>query len=147
MQIKNLVKLTLISALFISTHISAAEVFTWKNKNGTNAYADAPRNLQPASVNVIDVRTHTVIPKPSTNNPDNAPKSLAEQQKKLSDQIAEQNRQVEEQNKRVEQQNQQQKEANCKTARMNLQFAQASRVPNRDDLLKRYNEDIANFCN
>ena len=148
MHITTFAKLALLGTIFASAQLSAAEVFTWKNRNGSNTYSDVPRNLKPAHANMVNVRTRSVTPaapeQPAAPADGN---SLADQQKQLSDEIARQNKQVEEQNKKIDEENRQQKEANCKTARMNRQFAESARVANRDALLQRYDADIAQFCN
>ena len=40
----------------------------------------------------------------------------------------------------------QQREADCKRARLNRTFAESARVINREELLQRYDQDIAAFC-
>lgn len=97
-----LTKILLLSMLFIGTHAGANEVFSWKNPSGSTSYSDVPRNLQPAQVNRMNVRTHSVTPPPAPAAAAANPESLAEQQQKLGEQIARQNKQIEEQNKRVE---------------------------------------------
>ena len=147
MHITPMIKLALVGALFASAQLSAAEVFTWKNSNGTTAYSDVPRNLKPAQAGTVNVRTRSVTPAPAQPAANANGQSLADQQKQLGEQIAQQNKQVEEQNKKIEEENRIQKEANCKTARMNRQFSETARVNNRDELKARYDADIAKFCN
>ncbi len=147
MHITSLAKLALLGTVFASAQLSAAEVFTWKNRNGSNTYSDVPRNLKPAHAGLVNVRTRSVTPAAPEQPAPADSQSLADQQKQLSDEIARQNKQVEEQNKRIDEENRLQKEANCKTARMNRQFAETARVNNRADLIARYDADINQFCN
>ena len=142
-----LTKILLLSVLFIGAHAGANEVFSWKNPSGSTSYSDVPRNLQPAQVNRMNVRTHSVTRPPAPAAAAANPESLAEQQQKLGEQIARQNKQIEEQNKRVEEENRRREEENCQAARINRQFAESARVNNRDALIARYDGDIAKFCN
>ncbi|MDO5074216.1 Uncharacterised protein [Neisseria animaloris] len=147
MHITRLAQFVLLGSLFAAGTLSAAEVYTWKGKNGSTSYSDVPQNLQPSRAGTVNVRTHTVTPSVSTQSASTDGDSLADKQKQLNDQIAEENRRVEEQNKKVEEQNRQFKEDNCKTARLNRQFAETARSANRDELMKRYDADVSKYCN
>ena len=37
-------------------------------------------------------------------------------------------------------------EANCKTAQMNLSFAQNARTDKREALIQRFNQEVAKYC-
>ena len=149
LHITQLAKITLLGVLMASGTLYAQEVYSWKSKSGTNTYSDAPRNLKPTQANVINVRTQTVTPiapvvaAASTATPD----SLADEQADLNNRMAQQNKEIEERNKKIAEENRVQKEADCKRAQLNLSLAESARVPNREELLKRYNEDITHFCN
>lgn len=124
----------------------ADEVYTWKNGN-TNVYSDTPRGLKLDKSNSrMNVRTQTTITveqKPVT------PPSLAQQQAELNAKIAAQNKNIEEQNAKIAAEKlkaeQETKAQNCEIARKNRQFAESAR--NKDDLIPRYEADIAKYCN
>lgn len=145
MHITRLACAAVFSCLLLQGQVAAAEVYTWKSKSGSTSYSDVPQNLKVSNASTVNVRTRTVsLP--------SAPKaeeegSLADKQKQLNDAISSENRKIEEQNKKIEEQNRRQKEDNCKTARLNRQFAETARVANRDEFIRRYDADIAKFCN
>ena len=121
-------------------------VYTWKN-GANNVYSDTPRGLKLDKSNSrMNVRTQTVITleqKPIT------PPSLAEQQAELNAKIAAQNKNIEAENAKMlaekQKAEQEAKAQNCELARKNRQFAESAR--NKDDLIPRYDADIAKYCN
>lgn len=146
MHITRTVCAAVLSCLLLPAQPAAAEVYTWKTGSGSNSYSDVPRNLKASGAATVNVRTRTVSP-PSAPKAEEGAGSLSEQQKQLNDAISQENRKVEEQNKKIEEQNRRQQEDNCKTARLNRQFAETARVANREEFVKRYDADIARFCN
>ncbi|KPN73891.1 DUF4124 domain-containing protein [Neisseria dumasiana] len=138
--------LVLISGMLFSGSLATAEVYTWKNKSGGNSYSDVPQNLKASQSGTVNIRTHTVI-RPAAPKAAEGEGTLADKQKELSDAIAEENKKIEERNKKVEEENRLQKEGNCKIARMNRQFAETARIANREEFVKRYDADVAKFCN
>jgi len=121
-------------------------VYTWKNGKG-NSYSDTPNRLQLDRSNVMNIRTHSVkaVVKSKSEAADEG--TLAEQQAKLNERMLAKNKLIEEQNKKIEEENRKNKEDNCRIARMNQQSAESARVANRDDLIKRYQGDVAKYCN
>lgn len=144
---KTLTALTAI-ALCASAGAWAAEkdVYTWKN-GATNVYSDTPYGLKLDKHNSrMNIRSQSVIrleQKPIT------PPSLAEQQAELNKQIAAQNKDIEAQNAKIQAENakkeQEAKSANCEASKRNRQFAENAR--NKDELIPRYDADIAKYCN
>ncbi|MCP1659599.1 DUF4124 domain-containing protein [Neisseria perflava] len=127
--------------------LQAAEVYTWKNRSGSNTYSDVPNRLQPALTGKINVRTQTVsLPAAASGNTAKSG-SIAEQQQQLNNKITQANKQIEEQNQKIAEAARQQKEDNCKTAQLNRQFAESARANNRSALIQRYDSDIAKYCN
>ena len=124
------------AVLCSSGALAADNVYTWKNGKG-NSYSDTPNRL----------RTHSVkaAVKPKSEAADEG--TLAEQQAKLNERMLAKNKLIEEQNKKIEEENRKNKEDNCRIARMNQQSAESARVANRDDLVKRYQGDVAKYCN
>ena len=148
MHITKLTKLTALAVLLVSGSLSAQEVYNWRSGSGSNAYSDVPRNLKPSNANVINVRTQRVTPPAPAAPADTAAAdgSLAEQQAELNNKLAQQNKEIEERNKKIDEENRQQREADCKRARLNRTSAESARVINREELLQRYDQDIAAFC-
>ncbi|SUA36654.1 Uncharacterised protein [Neisseria zoodegmatis] len=146
MHITRFARLLLVSGMLVSGSVSVAEVYTWKNKSGGNSYSDVPQNLKISQSGTVNIRTRTVTP-PTPPKTEAADGSLADKQKDLNDAVAAENKKIEEQNKKIEEENRLQKESNCKIARMNRQFAETARIANRDEFVKRYDADVAKFCN
>ncbi len=146
MHITRTVCTAVLACLLLPAQFSAAQVYTWKSKNGSTSYSDVPQNLKVSNASTVNVRTRTVTPPPAPQAAEGEG-SLADKQKQLNDAISQENKKIEEQNKKIEEQNRQQKEDNCKTARLNRQFAETARVANRDEFIKRYDADIGKFCN
>lgn len=148
MRTQSIKKILVLSALAVSSSLFAADVYTWKTGSG-NSYSDSPRSLKPAYSDLISVHTTQVIPV-RKQSADTAiasdANSLSEQQRKLNDQIAKRNLETEKRNKEVEQQNQKVAETNCKAARLNRTAAESARTNNREQLLARYDADIARYC-
>lgn len=122
------------------------EVYTWK-KGSTNVYSDTPNGLKLDRQNSrMNIRSQSVIrleQKPIT------PPSLAEQQAELNKQIAAQNKNIEEQNAKIQAENaqreQEAKTSRCEAAKRNRQNAEQAR--NKDELIPRYDADVAKYCN
>ena len=138
----------LAAAVLCSSGALAADdnVYTWKNGKG-NSYSDTPNRLQLDRSNVMNIRTHSVkaVVKSKSEAADEG--TLAEQQAKLNERMLAKNKLIEEQNKKIEEENRKNKEDNCRIARMNQQSAESARVANRDDLIQRYQGDVAKYCN
>ena len=138
----------LAAAVLCSSGALAADdnVYTWKNGKG-NSYSDTPNRLQLDRSNVMNIRTHSVkaVVKSKSEAADEG--TLAEQQAKLNERMLAKNKLIEEQNKKIEEENRKNKEDHCRIARMNQQSAESARVANRDDLIKRYQGDVAKYCN
>lgn len=146
MHITSLTKLSLASLLLVSASLYAADVYSWKKPNGTNAYSDAPLNLRTTSMNKVNIRTQTVQAAAPAEQAVSGTDGLADEQHKLNQKLADRNKQIEKQNQKVAEENKQQQEENCKTARLNRAFAESARTANRDALIGRYDADIAKYC-
>ena len=138
----------LLSSILI---VNAAEVFTWRDSRGNNQYSDAPKQLVPANTEKFNVRTHTTtsLAPPVQNASLSASDvdSLAAQQALVNRKIEEQNRRTAEQNKKIDEQNRKNREDACKTSKINRSIAENLRTNQRDNLIKRYDEEIRNNCN
>lgn len=125
--------------------LTDTEVFQWKTRRGTNAYADTPRNMIMGESNVLNVRTKTVTPPtPTTIGGGNPNMSLADQQALLNQRIAEENKKNQEE---YAKQQAETKAENCKTARMNRDMIDKTNASNRAELAPKYDADIAKYCN
>lgn len=122
--------------------VHAANVYSWKSSNGLTVYSDTPRNLKLKGTNSLNVRTQTATPRTGKLP---VPTSLADEQAQLSQKIALQNRQIEEQNAKVAAEMRQIKEENCRNAQSNRKLAESAR--NRDQIIAKYDADIAKNCN
>ncbi len=145
-------KISLVTLLLSSILIvNAAEVFTWRDSKGNNQYSDAPKQLVPANTQKFNVRTHTTtsLAPPVQNASLSASDvdSLAAQQALVNRKIEEQNRQTAEKNKKIDEQNRKNREDACKTSKINRSIAENLRTSQRDNLIKRYDEEIRNNCN
>lgn len=146
---KKLVTALTVIALGVSANAVAnskdPEVYTWK-KGATNVYSDTPNGLKLDRQNSrMNIRSQSVIrleQKPIT------PPSLAEQQAELNKQIAAQNKDIEAQNAKIAAENakkeQEEKASRCDAARRNRQNAENAR--NKDELIPRYDADVAKYC-
>lgn len=136
-----------LSANALANSKNAGEVYTWK-KGATNVYSDTPNGLKLDRTNSrMNVRSQSVIhleQKPIT------PPSLAEQQAELNKQIAAQNKNIEEQNAKIAAENakkqQEEKASRCEVAQRNRQNAEKA-TNNKDELIQRYDADVAKYCN
>lgn len=108
-----------------------------------NLYTDVPIHMQAKNCEVVSVQTGTVVQKadPSINE---KPLSLAEQQAQINNQIAEQNKKIEEANLKAAADA---KQENCKAAQMNRDMVEKTNARNKNDLLPKYEADIAKYCN
>lgn len=146
MRTQSIKNILILSVLAVSGSLLAADVYTWRTGNGSNSYSDSPRNLKPAYADLISVHTTQVLPVKQADTATASEPSLVDKQSQLNDQIIKRNKELEERNKEVEKRNQQIAETNCKAARMNRAAAENARTNNREQLLARYDADIARFC-
>ena len=124
---------TLLAALALAAVSGAAwadssTVFTWKTRRST-AYSDTPRNMQMGTVDTLNVRTGTISAPPTAEQP--PANSIAE------------NKRIEEANAKAAADT---KAENCKAAQMNKQTVERNNVRNKDELLPKYDADIAKYC-
>lgn len=136
---------TLLAVLALATVSGAAwadssTVFTWKTRRST-AYSDTPRNMQMGTVDTLNVRTGTISAPPTAEQP--PANSIADQQAQLNQKIAEENKRIEEANAKAAADT---KAENCKAAQMNKQTVERNNVRNKDELLPKYEADIAKYC-
>lgn len=139
---KSVMTLTLLSLLAATASAADTEVFSWKS-GGSTVYSDTPANMQMGRSSVVNIRTGTVTP-PAPKEASTANLSLAEQQALLNQKIAEQNKQIEDSNAKLAAET---KAENCKAARLNLETVEKTNARNKDELIPRYNADIAKYCN
>lgn len=133
---------TMVLALSLSTQALSANVYVWR-EGGRNAYSDIPKNLRMDHANKMNLRTHNV--RQSTEVRHKEPDSIAERRLALAQEAAERDKKVEDENKRIAEANAKIKQENCEQARSNLKLAESAR--NREQLVPKYNNDIARFCN
>lgn len=133
---------TAMTFIFINS-AQAVSVYSWKDNKGITAYSDTPNGLKIKGTNTLNVRTQTVsIPR---HGQPTLPTSIADQQVMLSQQIAAQNRQVEMENAKIKAERDKIREENCRNAQSNRKLAENAR--NRDQLITKYEQDIAANCN
>lgn len=137
---KNLI-VTIIVLASLSATAADTQVYNWKDSKGNNVYSDTPRNMREGESGTINLRTGTVTA-PVIEKTE--PTSLIEMQAQLNEKIIAENRRREEENNRLIAET---KAENCKTARMNLDTVNKSNARNKDDLIPKYNADIAKYCN
>lgn len=153
-------KLTLLAAcaatMLFSGSLMAEDVYEWKTGRVSN-YSDVPRNLTPATSNVVNVRTQTSRPAvappgqqqnqlPQVQN-NNGEISATELQAMAAQKQLEENRARDESNRKVQEQNDAIRASNCNAARINLQHAQTARVQNREQLVQQYQINVNQYCN
>lgn len=152
-------KLTLLAAcaatMLFSGSLMAEDVYHWKGRSPT--YSDVPRNLVPATSNIVNVRTQTSRPAvapaghqqnqlPQVQN-NNGEISATELQAMAAQKQLEENRARDESNRKVQEQNDAIRASNCNAARINLQHAQTARVQNREQLVQQYQINVNQYCN
>ena len=129
-------------ASFLLIPPAEAAVFTWKDGGG-NSYSDVPKQLHPDQSQILNLRTRqtkpAVKPKPAV---DQNAGSAKENEKD----IAEKNGQLEEEKKRIAETERQNKEENCRISKMNLKAVGNSNAKNKDDLIRKYNNDVNKYC-
>ncbi len=131
-----------LAVIMSSSAFAAPTVYVWRDGRG-NAYSDTPLNLRMDYANKMNLRTHNVCA--ATEVKHKMPESLAERQLELAKESAAASKKVEDENKRIAEANAKIKQENCQQARSNLNLAQNAR--NRDQLVPKYNADIAKYCN
>ena len=152
-------KLTLLAAcaatMLFSGSLMAEDVYHWNSRSPT--YSDVPRNLVPATSNIVNVRTQTSRPAvapaghqqnqlPQVQN-NNGEISATELQAMAAQKQLEENRARDESNRKVQEQNDAIRANNCNAARINLQHAQTARVQNREQLVQQYQINVNQYCN
>ena len=152
-------KLTLLAActatMLFSGSLMAEDVYHWKGRSPT--YSDVPKNLVPATSNIVNVRTQTSRPAvappgqqqnqlPQVQN-NNGEISATELQAMAAQKQLEENRARDESNRKVQEQNDAIRASNCNAARINLQHAQTARVQNREQLVQQYQINVNQYCN
>lgn len=152
-------KLTLLAAcaatMLFSGSLMAEDVYHWRGRSPT--YSDVPRNLVPATSNIVNVRTQTSRPAvapaghqqnqlPQVQN-NNGEISATELQAMAAQKQLEENRARDESNRKVQEQNDAIRASNCNAARINLQHAQTARVQNREQLVQQYQINVNQYCN
>ena len=152
-------KLTLLAAcaatMLFSGSLMAEDVYQWHGRSPT--YSDVPKNLVPATSNIVNVRTQTSRPAvappgqqqnqlPQVQN-NNGEISATELQAMAAQKQLEENRARDESNRKVQEQNDAIRASNCNAARINLQHAQTARVQNREQLVQQYQINVNQYCN
>ena len=152
-------KLTLLAAcaatMLFSGSLMAEDVYQWNGRSPT--YSDVPKNLIPASSNIVNVRTQTSRPAvappgqqqnqlPQVQN-NNGEISAADLQAMANQKQMEENQAREESNRKVIEDNNAARASNCNVAKINLQYAQTARIQNREQLVQQYQSNVNQFCN
>ena len=152
-------KLTLLAAcaatMLFSGSLMAEDVYHWNGRSPT--YSDVPKNLVPATSDIVNVRTQTSRPAvapvgqqqnqlPQVQN-NNGEISATELQAMAAQKQLEENRARDESNRKVQEQNDAIRASNCNAARINLQHAQTARVQNREQLVQQYQINVNQYCN
>ncbi|OAM16489.1 hypothetical protein A7P85_05650 [Eikenella corrodens] len=152
-------KLTLLAAcaatMLFSGSLMAEDVYQWNGRSPT--YSDVPKNLIPASSNIVNVRTQTSRPAvapaghqqnqlPQVQN-NNGEISAADLQAMTNQKQMEENQAREEANRKVIEDNNAARASNCNVAKINLQHAQTARIQNREQLIQQYQSNVNQFCN
>ena len=153
-------KLTLLAAcaatMLFSGSLMAEDVYEWKTGRVSN-YSDVPRNLTPATSNIVNVRTQTSRPAvappgqqqnqlPQVQN-NNGEISAADLQVMANQKQMEENQAREEANRKVIEDNKAARASNCNVAKINLQHAQTARIQNREQLIQQYQNNVNQYCN
>ena len=139
---KSVIAATLLSVLAATAGAADTEVFSWKS-GGSTVYSDTPVNMKMGQSNVVNIRTGTVTP-PAPREPSIENLSLADQQAVIAQRIANQNKQIEDANAKMVAET---KAENCRAARLNLETVEKTNARNKNQLIPRYNADIAKYCN
>ena len=152
-------KLTLLAAcaatMLFSGSLMAEDVYQWNGRSPT--YSDVPKNLIPASSNIVNVRTQTSRPAvappgqqqnqlPQVQN-NNGEISAADLQAMANQKQMEENQAREEANRKVIEDNNAARASNCNVAKINLQYAQTARIQNREQLIQQYQNNVNQYCN
>ena len=152
-------KLTLLAAcaatMLFSGSLMAEDVYHWNGRSPT--YSDVPKNLVPATSDIVNVRTQTSRPAvapvgqqqnqlPQVQN-NNGEISAADLQAMANQKQMEENQAREEANRKVIEDNKAARASNCNVAKINLQHAQTARIQNREQLIQQYQSNVNQFCN
>ena len=152
-------KLTLLAAcaatMLFSGSLMAEDVYQWHGRSPT--YSDVPKNLVPATSNIVNVRTQTSRPAvapvgqqqnqlPQVQN-NNGEISAADLQAMANQKQMEENQAREEANRKVIEDNKAARASNCNVAKINLQHAQTARIQNREQLVQQYQNNVNQYCN
>ncbi len=152
-------KLTLLAAcaatMLFSGSLMAEDVYHWNGRSPT--YSDVPKNLVPATSNIVNVRTQTSRPAvappghqqnqlPQVQN-NNGEISAADLQAMANQKQLEENKAIEDANRKVREENEAARASACSTAKINLQHAQTARIQNREQLVQQYQSNVNQFCN
>ena len=152
-------KLTLLAAcaatVLFSGSLMAEDVYQWNGRSPT--YSDVPKNLVPATSNIVNVRTQTSRPAvaPPGQQQNQLPQvqningeiSAAELQAMANQKQMEENQAREEANRKVIEDNKAARASNCNVAKINLQYAQTARIQNREQLIQQYQNNVNQYCN
>lgn len=136
-------KLTLLAtALCLAAPVLSGAASETYYSCGGGYYSDVPRDMQ---VGRCTAKTSSGLVIKAAEPAKAEPKvmSLAEQQAEINRQIAEQNKKQEEENAKAAATA---KAENCKAAQMNKEMVEKTNARNKDQLLPKYEADIAKFC-
>ncbi|MBH5330119.1 DUF4124 domain-containing protein [Eikenella sp. S3360] len=144
------------AAMLFSGSLMAEDVYEWKTGRVSN-YSDVPRNLTPATSNIVNVRTQTSRPAaaPVSQQQNQLPQvqnntgeiSAADLQAMANQKQMEENKATEDANRKVQEQNEAARASNCNVAKLNLQHAQTARIQNREQLVQQYQNNVNQYCN
>ncbi len=142
--------------MLFSGSLMAEDVYQW-NSGRVSTYSDVPKNLTPATSNIVNVRTQTSRPAaappsqqqnqlPQVQN-NNGEISAADLQAMANQKQMEENQATEAANRKVQEQNEAARASNCNVAKINLQHAQTARIQNREQLIQQYQSNVNQYCN
>lgn len=144
------------AAMLFSGSLMAKDVYFWRGGRG-ETYSDVPKNMVPATSNILNVRTQTTRPAvaPPGQRQNQLPQidkntgeiSATELQAIAAQKQIEENRANEEANRKIREQNEAARASNCNAAKINLQAAQSARGQNREQLIQQYQSNVNQFCN
>ncbi|MDK4679431.1 hypothetical protein [Kingella negevensis] len=127
-----------IAAFAIPTSVALAGTGAYYDC-GNGYFSDKPVGLNTGKCTLRSVRTGASIP---LNNGNDQPMSLADRQAALNAEIAAANKKAEEESAKQEAAL---KAENCQRAQINAKTAETAR--NKEEILPRYLEDVARYCN
>ena len=155
-------KVTLLICLLATAFVASAQVYTYRDTNGSLIFSDVPipgkteingKNTVPTA-RVDNPPTGTKAPvtsKPKTLDEENA--KIVEENKKVAEanqKVNEQNKKLEEENRKRQAEAQKQAEAtkrsNCQVARTNLENAQSGRSANKGAAIQNAQSQVNLYC-